>query len=132
MEEIFSSNEEVDEKIKKESKDDLEISVHNEDNNKDDDDNDDDHDAESNLNESQQLFRREDMTIADLPDSEREKVSRLVVKLISLGREHEELIADLAYERYEDVYYEYTYTYIFMNNGDTYVLIEKRMIRQDT
>jgi hypothetical protein len=47
----------------------------------------------------QQLFKREDMTISDLPDSEREKVSRLVEKLVSLGREHEELVADLAYER---------------------------------
>lgn len=41
----------------------------------------------------------DDITIADLPDSEREKVSRLVEKLVSLGREQEELIADLAYER---------------------------------
>jgi hypothetical protein len=121
MEEMSSNNEEGDEEIKKESKEDVEISVHNEDNN--DDDNDDDHDTESNLNESQQLFRREDMTIADLPDSEREKVSRLVEKLISLGREHEELIADLAYERYEDVYYEYDCTYMFMNSDDTYVLM---------
>ena len=46
-----------------------------------------------------QSKRMEDMTIADLPDSEREKVSRLVEKLVSLGREQEELVADLAYER---------------------------------
>ena len=47
----------------------------------------------------QHLFKREDITISDLPDSERDKVSRLVDKLVSLGREQEELVADLAYER---------------------------------
>jgi hypothetical protein len=104
MEELFDCKEEGDVEVEKESKL-FEINCHNEDNNHEDivvdneEDNDEDHDTESNLNDSQQLFRREDMTIADLPDSEREKVSRLVEKLISLGREHEELIADLAYER---------------------------------
>ena len=48
---------------------------------------------------NRQSNRMEEMTIADLPDSEREKVSRLVEKLVSLGREQEELVADLAYER---------------------------------
>jgi hypothetical protein len=45
------------------------------------------------------LFKREEITISDLPDGEREKVARLVDKLVSLGREQEELVADLAFER---------------------------------
>lgn len=60
------------------------------------------YDEETEITEDeyqQQLFRREDMTIADLPDSERDKVSRLVDKLVSLGRDHEKLIADLSFER---------------------------------
>ena len=59
-----------------------------------------DEDADYSFDErNHQSYRMEDMTIADLPDSEREKVSRLVEKLVSLGREQEELVADLAYER---------------------------------
>ena len=47
----------------------------------------------------QHLFKREEITISDLPDGEREKVARLVDTLVSLGREQEELVADLAFER---------------------------------
>ena len=39
------------------------------------------------------------MSIADLPKPEREKVSRLVQKLISLGQEHEQTLKDLEKER---------------------------------
>jgi hypothetical protein len=63
------------------------------------DDDDDDVGFTGEDSHQQHLFKREEITISDLPDSEREKVARLVDKLVSLGREQEELVADLAFER---------------------------------
>lgn len=77
----------------------------------------------------QQLFRREDMTIADLPDSEREKVSRLVDKLVSLGREHEGLLADLAYERSKCTEEAMSYTRKLQKSSQDFEL-EKQLMRE--
>ena len=63
------------------------------------DDDDDDVGFPGEDSHQQHLFKREEITISDLPDGEREKVARLVDKLVSLGREQEELVADLAFER---------------------------------
>lgn len=77
----------------------------------------------------QQLFRREDMTIADLPDSEREKVSRLVDKLVSLGREHEGLLADLAHERLKCTEEAMSYTRKLQKSSQDFEL-EKQLMRE--
>lgn len=63
------------------------------------DDDDDDVGFSGEDSHQQHLFKREEITISDLPDGEREKVARLVDKLVSLGREQEELVADLAFEK---------------------------------
>lgn len=48
---------------------------------------------------TEQPGRPRSITIADLSEEEKSKVTRLVDKLVSLGKEHEETIATLSRER---------------------------------
>lgn len=64
------------------------------------------------------------ITIADLPSDEKQKVSRLIEKLISLGQQHEETLATLENERAR-------HTDINHNVEQNILIIEERISSKD-